>query len=153
MTLGSDPDTIPTDREGLCRADPVGRPRQSAKDSLATFVESLWGQTPQGRLTGRYLYYKKREAAFMRLLSLFTCQQRTSWFSIRGEKRRPPREGCGTRRLPAEHLSLRGECPADSSLSHARLSMVRQRAYPRSFGSPVSLVTTGQLTHQVDQTT
>jgi len=57
------------------------------------------------------------------------------------------RGGYDTRRLPAEHSSLRGECPADSSLSHASLSMVRQRAYPRSFGSAVSLVTTGQLTH------
>ena len=66
-----------------------------------------------------------------------------------GKRPRPPWEGYGTRRLPAEHSSLRGECPADSSLFYASLSMVRQRAYPQSFGSPVSLVTTGQLTHQV----
>jgi hypothetical protein len=64
-----------------------------------------------------------------------------------GEKRGPTRDGYGTRRLPAEHLSLRGECSVDSSLFHARSSMVRQRAYPRSFGSPVSLVSTGQLIH------
>ena len=70
-----------------------------------------------------------------------------------GKGQRPPGEGYGTRRLPAGHSSLRGECPVDSSLFYAKLSMVRQRAYPRSFESPVSLVTTGQLTHQVDQTT
>jgi len=59
-----------------------------------------------------------------------------------GEKRRWTERGYGTRRLPAEPSSLRGECSVDSSLFYAMLSMVRQRAYPRSFGSPVSLVTT-----------
>ena len=67
------------------------------------------------------------------------------FFVVARGERRPPREGYGTRRLPAEHSSLRGECPVDSSLFYDRLSMLRQRAYPRSFESPVSLVTTGQL--------
>ena len=75
------------------------------------------------------------------VLSLFTrrCQLNT------GKGTEAAEGGYDTRRLPAEHSSLRGECPADSSLSHAKSSMVRQRAYPRSFGSSVSLVTTGQL--------
>ena len=67
------------------------------------------------------------------------------FFVVTRGERRPPGEGYGTRRLPTEHSSLRGECPVDSSFFYARLSMVRQQAYPQSFGSPVSLVTTGQL--------
>jgi len=45
-----------------------------------------------------------------------------------------------------------GENVCELQLIFAKLSMARHRAYPQSFGSVVSLVTTGQPTHQVDQT-
>jgi len=76
--------------------------------------------------------------------TFFGFRAKEGFLLLGREKRRPPREGYGTRRLPTGHSSLRGECPVGSSLYYAKFSMVRQRAYPRSFGFPVSLVTTGQ---------